>query len=208
MITSAAGQRLSLGVGGGWSRFYNYPSESYRFHSNFETGKAFAIVLSFDEFTSEDYIPVRFALTLESYEGRLRVGDGGLGYSNRLTADARKTILGFVYFPLNFRFFRNIEINFGIQGSIVLSHKIYGDLSHWEIIYGGSVMDLEDDDSVVKPWSIGIPARLGYSFKITQDLLVTPYYTFYWGLADEFRNVVFEVKTMRHLLGIECSWRF
>ena len=48
----------------------------------------------------------------------------------------------------------------------------------------------------------GISGRVGYLFNINEKWGLLPYYRFYMGVTDEFKNTEAEIKSMRHSFEI------
>jgi hypothetical protein len=89
-----------------------------------------------------DEIPIRIALLLEQYGGRVQVSDGGLGSNYGFNAEVRKTVLGLVYYPLNLNFFKKLDFNLGVQGNVLIAENVDGKKSYSDMSGASSVVVL------------------------------------------------------------------
>jgi hypothetical protein len=148
-----------------------------------------------------DRLKFRFTLQYEMYSGGLDAFAAGHTYYHSTVAEIKKSILSLDAYPINFRIIKRIDLNFGVQFSILLSESIKGTETH-----GSDEYDLQDIyERYSSRFYCGLTGRIAYDFKLSDSFFLSPQYSFYYGLTKEFVGFPEEVKSMRHYfcIGIE-----
>jgi hypothetical protein len=175
-----------------------------RFNSSYTSELGFVGRIGLD--IKLDWLQTRFTLSFDKYSGKLTAHDGGQAGSYTTTADIDKSIISFGFFPINFKIIKRIDLNFGIEQSILIHERFNGTNSGYMI--GGSTWDYNLEDRFDKYSSkgyFGLRGRLAYDFNLTDNLILSPQYSFYYGLSNEFIEFPEYTKSMRHYfcIGLE-----
>jgi|WetSurSiteA1Bulk_404760.scaffolds.fasta_scaffold25536_3 hypothetical protein len=150
-----------------------------------------------------DWLTVRFSMQFDKYGGNLEANYHGLGGGNTTVAEIDKWIISLGIFPLNFRLFHKIELNFGLEISRLINETYKGKASGWQIGQDNWSYDLQDKyDQFSSKMYFGIKGRIAYDFNLSQSMIISPQYSYYFGLSNEFQEFPEYIKSMRHYLCI------
>lgn len=206
MLTVAFyGQKLEVYAGLNLNQFHDYNNNDGNFTASFDSGLGPVIGIGIDS-VRVNLLKFRFTLQYEMYTGELTAYEGGHMYYHNTTAEIKKSMLSLDIFPLSFRIIKRIDLNFGVQLSLLLSESINGTDSGWSQQNGSYEYDLQDVyDRYSSMFSFGLTGRIAYDFKLPNSFYISPQYSFYYGLTNEFVDFPEETKSMRHYfcIGVE-----
>ena len=180
--------------------FFDFQDEG-QFSSSYNSGYGYAIRFGIENIIV-DSVPFRFTLGFDKYGGELTTSDGGLG--SRYTTDARidKSVFSLGIFPLNFKIINRIDLNFGFEFSMLISEKYSGTSSGWIMGQPWSYELNEEYESFSSKTNFGLRGRIAYDFNLTDKLAISPQYSYYFGLSNEFDVFPKATKSMRHYFSI------
>lgn len=200
--TSLPGQNLFFfaGLNGTVLHDYNYAQGHY--NSSYQSGLGYSLGVGVD---SIDWFwwNIPFALKFERYGAQLLAGDGGLGGGYWVDARVDKSMLTLGIYPLNFRINPNFKLSIGTEMSYLLAEQLQGKYGSW--ILGQTPLEntlVEKYPRYSRKTYLGLGANLRYDWSISPSLVVVPYWTYYFGLSNEFREFPNITKAMRLTLGL------
>ena len=150
-----------------------------------------------------DWLQLRLTLSFERYSGKLKASQFGQAGGSETIADIDKSLLSFGFFPVNFQILKRININVGFEMSGLIHEKFEGTYSVWSI--GVPYWSTELSDMYDKYSSriyLGLKSRLAYDIKLTDNLIISIQYSFYYGLSNEFIEPPEQTKSVRHYFCI------
>jgi len=188
------------------NNFFDY-AEGGHYRSAYHYGYGYVLKAGIDGIKT-DKLRWRFTLGYERYSGELHVGDGGLGGGHITKASIEKSVISAGVFPLNFTIFKRIDLNAGVEYSALLQENFSGTFHVWSIISPGTARDLHElyTDYSAKS-CIGVIGRIAYNINISDKLILSPQYSFYYGLSEEFREFPRETRSLRHQFGVAFCTR-
>lgn len=159
-----------------------------------------------------DYLNMRFTLSFQDYSGDIIEKYSGLASYSTTEVYFSKSTITLGLFPINYYLFNHVDLNFGISLSRLLTEDFTGSKSGCQYNPNGGddcfQIDLaEEYESFSSNWNFGIQARIGYDFYLSETLVLSPIYSFYLGMSDEFSDIVSDTKLMRHYLCIAIEKR-
>lgn len=150
-----------------------------------------------------DWSTYRFTLNFTKYSGGLEAHDISLGGGSITTAQIDKSILSMGAYPINFRIFKRMDLNLGVEFSILMDEHFKGTKSGWNIGNGSWNKSLAEE---YKRYSakqyFGLSGRLAYDIKITEKWFISPQYSYYFGLSREFIEFPEASRSMRHYYSL------
>lgn len=157
-----------------------------------------------------DFLTFRFELSYFSYDGKVAENYSGLAGRSTTEAHFSKSLVSLHMFPLSFFVLNKFELNFGLFLSGLIKEEFSGTISG---CYGNPnggydcyQQDLEDKyNSLCSRWAYGFEGRISYDFLLSESLILSPSYTFSFGISDEFSEELENTNLMGHtlLLGIK-----
>jgi hypothetical protein len=150
--------------------------------------------------------PVMVSVRYDSYKVHLRTHSDqtGLGCVGYTDADLSKSILGLAFYPLNFRLAGSINFNLGIEGGMLMK----GDANGYKTYHctggmGSSRRDFKNDSlGINKGDFLGLSARIGTEFKLSDKYNLSLRYRFSWGFTDEFRRLESQLRIFRNSIEL------
>jgi hypothetical protein len=195
-------QNLEIIGGLNKNSFFDFQQNEGHFSSSYNSDYGYAIRIGIENI-KVDWLTLRFTLTYDKYGGELEASDGGLGggYTTNVTID--KSIISLGVFPINFKIIDRIDLNFGFEMGGLLNESFSGTSSGWLMGEPGWSYDLNDKyDRYSAKTYFGLRGRIAYDFKISDKLAISPQYSYYFGLSNEFDEFPEATKSMRHYFCI------
>lgn len=150
-----------------------------------------------------DRITFRFTLGFEKYGGELEASEFGMSYSSKTKANVDKSVISLGIFPLNFKLFKKIDLNFGFEMAALINENYSGTISGWTMPNQYWSSDLEGEYSRFNSkFYFGLRGRVAYDIKISEQFIISPQYSFYCGFMNEFDEYPQKTKSFRNYLGI------
>lgn len=196
------GQKMEFFGGINSNTFYDWNKETPHYSSTYKSGTGYSFGFGLDSVKAE-WLTLSFTLTFENYGGELEAKNGGLGGSYTTTAKINKSLITLGVYPINFHVVKKLHISIGGEMSRLISESFSGTRSgsiSGQSSWSDDLKDKYDEFSTLSYW--GIKSRLIYDFVISKSLVITPQYSFYFGLSNEFIKFPKETKSMRHFLGL------
>jgi hypothetical protein len=182
--------------------FYDHNENNPHYNSSYKSDFGYCAGIGFES-KKKDWLTVRFTLQLDNYGGEINAYTGELGGGNLTEATIDKWLISLGLFPVNFRLCHKIDLNFGLEVSRLIKETYIGTLSGWLYKQPNWSYDLHDIyDHFSSPIYIGLRGRISYEFKLSKSYVITPQYSFYFGLSKEFQEFPHETKSMRHYLNV------
>ena len=205
--TNLLGQNLSFFTGLNGTILHDYHSFGGHYHSSYQPGLGYSLGIGVD---SIDWFwwNIPFKLKFERYGAHLLASGGGLGGGYWVDARVDKSILTLGIYPLNFHIKPNFKLSIGTEMSYLLAEQLQGKYGSW--ILGQTTKEtalMEKYPHYSRRIYLGFGANLSYDWPISPSLVVAPYYTYYFGLSNEFREFPNITKAMRHTVGVALKKR-
>ncbi len=195
-------QNLEVIGGVNYNRFFNFKEETPHFSSTYNTDLGYVIKFAIDDIKFEGQ-KLRFTLGYEKYGGEVQVNDGGLGGGYGVNTEINKSVLSLGIYPFNFKILKRIDFNLGIEVSGLLNETYKGTSGGWQAGEPNVNIDLNEKYDRFSSWMyIGISARIAYDIKIAENWAISPQYSYYLGLSNEFIEFPEFTKSMRHYFCI------
>ena len=197
-------QKLEFSGGVNRNNYFDGNKDQHHFESEYHPGYGYSFGIGISEI-KKGSSPPRFALRLDRSTGKIYTHKGSLASGYTTEAEVAKTTLGLGFYPFNFKVLKRIQFSIGMDLSFRISDKTSGYKKWWEgsqIVRGGYMTIDNDSMSINNNVFFGISGRVGYLFNINEKWGLLPYYRFYMGVTDEFKNTEAEIKSMRHSFEI------
>jgi hypothetical protein len=144
----------------------------------------------------------RFTCGVDRSTGVFFYRSGGLGGGSITNAKTQKTVITIGVYPFNFKFFKHLELNIGVKYLRTFSSNASGSSSDFGLA-GNDVRDIGDvEGGVFSKNQIGATGRVACQIKLTDNLSLTPQYSYYISLSKEFRRYISTTSIQNHFLGI------
>jgi len=196
------GQNIELFGGLNTNNFHDYKENEGHYQSSYHSGSGYSFGLAIDSL-KVDWMTLRLTLKFDKYSGDLTASDGGLAGSSTTTAEINKSLISLGVFPLNFRIFKRIDLNIGFEISKLISESYKGSSNGWNMGEPNWSYDLQEKyNKYSSSINFGLSTRLAYNLQINESIIISPQYTFYFGLSNEFIEFPEATKSIRHFIGI------
>ncbi|WP_373549873.1 hypothetical protein [Haliscomenobacter sp.] len=205
--TNLPGQNLSFFAGLNGTVLHDYHSFEGHYRSDYQSGLGYSLGIGLDRI-KWFWRNIPFNFKFERYGAQLSAGDGGLGGGYSVDARVDKSILTLGIYPLNFRIKQNFKLSIGTEMAYLLAEQLQGKYGSW--IGGQTPREttlVEKYPHYSRKTYLGLGANLSYDWSISPSLVVAPYYTYYFGLSNEFREFPNITKAMRHTVGLALRKR-
>lgn len=195
-------QSIELIGGVNRNNFFTYQEETAHFSSSYTPGYGYTIQIAIEN-VKVDWITARFTLSVDKYGGELDATDGGLGGAWTTKAKIDKSIFSLGVFPFNFKIANRIDLNLGFEVSGLIHETFRGTKSGWQMGQSYWSYDLNDKyDRYSSNLYFGLNGRVAYDFNIYDKWAISPQYSYYYGLMDEFVEFPKKTRSMRHYFCI------
>lgn len=202
---SAFSQNIELMGGLNSNNFFDIKKNEGHYNSSYNSDYGYEIMIG-AESRNDGSLTYRITLGFEKYGGELTASDGALGGGYTTNAKVDKSVFSLGLYPLNFRIKNKIDLNVGLEFSGLIHEKVDGTSSGWSI---GSPQWSYDLNEKYERYSsntyFGIRCRIAYDFNISDKMVISPQYSYYFGLLNEFDEFPETTKSMRHYfcIGLE-----
>lgn len=153
-----------------------------------------------------DWLTLRMTFEYIQYGGHVLEEYNGLAGGGTTTFDFQKSLVTLGLFPFNYRLIDRIDLNLGIAISRLVYDSFTGTNTSWYSTMSGPVYTSYDLDerynSLGSVWYFGILGRVAWDIPLTRSIILSPQYSFYWGLTDEFDQESYDSKSWRHFTGL------
>lgn len=148
-------------------------------------------------------IPMEIILQYDWYGVEVTASNGGLGSGYTVEASVRKSIISLVVIPIRIRPSPKLGIGLGFGYSHLINENYKGIRSDWSLIMPLDTTDLNEAyTEFSEKWNFGFLARTVYSIPLSGSISLTPHFSWYVGLQNEFKWFPTTIKSMRFYLGI------
>jgi hypothetical protein len=196
------GQNIEIFSGLNKNTFHDYNKNKGHFSSSYDSDYGYSVGFGLDSIKN-DWLTLRFTLQFDKYKGKLKASDGGLGGGYTTIANVQKSLISVGVFPINFRFFKRLDVNIGLVISRLIDESFYGTSSGWNMNQPNWSYNLHDKyNQYSSNTYFGFQGRIAYDFKLSKSIWISPQYLYYFGLSNEFVEFPEETKAMRHYLCI------
>ena len=125
---------------------------------------------------------------------------------NTANIEIEKSLISLGIFPVNFRILNSIDINVGVEISRLIHEKFNGTESGWAMYFPNWENTLQDEYERYSSLNYaGFIGRVAYDFNLTETIAISPQYSFYYSILNEFDEFPVDTRSMRHMfcIGIE-----
>jgi hypothetical protein len=184
------------------NKFYDFNHDDPHFSSSYSHGFGYSALIGIDDVKLE-WLKLRFTLSYDKYSGGLEAGYSGLGGGNSTIADIDKSLISLGIFPLSFKIIKRIDLNFGFEFSGLISESFKGESSGWSYLQPDWSYDLNEKYTRYSALTyFGLRGKIGYDFNISDTFSISPQYSYYFGLSNEFDEFPEVAKSIRHYFCI------
>jgi len=204
LISSLTGFSQNIEIIGGLNKnnFFDFKKELGHYISSYNSDYGYTIQVGIENI-KVDGLKLRFTLGYDRYSGELTVSDGGIGGGYTIDAKISKSVISLGVFPLNFKIIKHIDLNFGLELSGLIKENLSGTISGWVLGQPNWGYDLNENYNRLSSMAyFGLRGRIAYDFNISDKLAISPQYSYYLGLSDEFHEYAKATKSMRHYFCI------
>jgi hypothetical protein len=199
---TAFSQNIELISGLNKSNFFDFNQNEGHFNSSYNSDYGYAMRIGIENI-KVDWLTLRFTLGFDKYGGKLTASDGGLGGGYTTDAEIDKSVISLGVFPLNVKIINRIDVNFGFEFSGLISENFSGTSSSWREDEPGRSTDLNDIyDRFSSKTYYGLRGRIAYDFNISEKLAISPQYSCYFGLSNEFDRFPEATRSLRQYFCI------
>lgn len=196
------GQNIEVFGGLNTTFYHDFEDDHGHYRSSYNSGSGYSFGVAIDSIRFDKTRRIRLTLMYNKYSGGLTASDGGLGGGYTTQADFEKQIISLGVYPLNFRDIKGFDINIGFEVSRLIQESINGIRKGWLAGENYSNTIQEQYKQYSSTTTIALCARLAYSFKLNESILILPQYGFYYGLKGEFQEFPKGTKSIRNFIGI------
>jgi len=199
---TAFSQNIEIIGGLNKNNFFDFKQNEGHFSSSYDSDYGYTIRIGIENIKVDKLI-LRFILSYCKYGGELTASDGGLGGGYTTKARIDKSVISIGVFPINFKIIDRIDLNFGFELSGLISDDFRGTSSGWLMGRSEWSYDLNDKyNRFSSKTYFGLRGRIAYDFYFTNILTISPQYSYYFGLSNEFYEFPKVTKSMRHYFCI------
>lgn len=185
--------------------FHDYRKNEGHYKSSYESDYGFSVGVGLDSIKINS-LKLRFILQFDKYKGKLEASDGGLGGSYTTFANIDKSIISLVFFPVNIKIIRKIDLNFGAVFSKLIYETYEGTNSGWQINKPNWSYKIEDKfNRYNSSLYFGLQARVAYDFLLSNSIAITPQYLHYFGITNEFIEFPKNTKSLRNYFFVSVK---
>lgn len=204
MAAGTFGQRLGIYAGTSFNKIIISDSED-RASINSTPSWGVRAGLSFDNVSSHKKFRVKGTIGIENLEGKMYYSAYYLPGSFKTDVKVKKWMASCAIYPVNFTFFKKLEVNMGIEYSFMFKEKYSGRMvGH----FGPDSWDFDIRDRYDRYGSvgtIGLRGILSYNFPIFRTFEICPEYSFYLGLSNEIKNFPVKNNSSKNYLGVSLK---
>lgn len=208
LLPYSRAQNLEISGGAGKNVFFKVQDRPYDFGVNVSGNKSWSLALtaSTNDPPSGLISPVMFSLRYDFYKANLNTSsdNSALGCSGYTDVDISRSVLGLAFYPVSFRVARVIDFNLGVEGGMLLNGEADGHRAYSCRFGGGSSrVDFKNDSlGINKGDFLGLSARVGAEFRLSDKYNLSLRYRFSWGFTDEFRRLESQLRLFRNSIEI------
>jgi hypothetical protein len=194
-------QKVEL-YGGPNISVFRFANNDTHFSARYSSDLGYSAGIGLDGIKA-DWLTMRFSLQIDKYGTTLNASYGGLSSTNSTDAITNKTVISLAAYPVCFRVFKRMDLNFGLEYSRLVHESFSGTASGWGMTYPAWSYKLEDKfKHYSAPDYFGLRFRIGYNLFRSEKITITPEYSFYYGLKKEFTEFPEDSKSMRNCFCI------
>lgn len=198
----AFSQNLEVIGGLNKNHFFDFQQNEGHFSSSYYSNYGYTLRIGVDDI-KVDWLTLRFTLSYDKYGGELKASDGGMGGGYTTNAKIDKSVISLGVFPVNFKIIDRIDLNFGFEIAGLINENYSGTSSGWIMGNPDWSYDLNEKyDRYSSKIYFGLSGRIAYDFNISDKLSISPQYSYYLGLSNEFDEFPEATKSMRHYFCI------
>lgn len=198
----AFSQNLEVIGGLNKNHFFDFQQNEGHFSSSYYSNYGYTLRIGVDDI-KVDWLTLRFTLSYDKYGGELKASDGGMGGGYTTNAKIDKSVISLGVFPVNFKIIDRIDLNFGFEIAGLINENYSGTSSGWNMGNPDWSYDLNEKyDRYSSKIYFGLRGRIAYDFNISDKLSISPQYSYYLGLSNEFDEFPEATKSMRHYFCI------
>jgi len=195
-------QNIEIIGGIGKNNFFNWESnEEAHFSSSYNPGITYSFTVAFEGISLDTILDLRLSLSYVHYSGKLNVNNSGLGGNQNTVTEVNKSVISFGIIPLNFKIKKRVDLNIGMEISWLLNENLKGTFNSSYIDQSGHHTDINEKyDRFSKKSYLGVRVRLAYDINLNERIIISPQYTYYHGIEEEFKSPF--TKSMRQYFSI------
>ncbi|MBK9735886.1 MAG: hypothetical protein IPO92_13395 [Saprospiraceae bacterium] len=193
-------------IGPNINLFHDYHKQEGHYLSSYFSGEGFTAGLGLD-IVKKDRIKLRITLQFDHYQGKLDITNGGLSYYDKISGKANKSIISLSLYTFNFRILKKMYVNFGMVFSGLIDESFIGTHTKWSM-NNPNTTDTLPGNKYSPKFNIGCQGRLAYDFELTNSIIISPQYMYYYGISNEFTKNLLDAKSMRHYFCIGFKKKF
>lgn len=208
-VFESTGQTVAIYGSANYGRFYDFAKQDGYFDKNYKPEAGFKAGIEIKDIKIDSFFYLKFAIGFERYGGYFYTRDGGHGGSYSTEGEITKDVLTFQFYPFNFQIANHINLSAGLELNALLNYQLSGMKDSWTLStsppYNTEInTNLSDVSGFVKSFNKGLNFSLGYEFMV-KNIVVEPFYNFYWGISKEFDRLEAEAKSFRHSAGFSIG---
>ena len=198
-------QKIEVFGGVNKNTFYDRDKDIH-FSSSYTPGRGYSFGIAIDSFRKKKRMNHRLTLNFDNYSGGLAQHHTFLGGADSIRAKVNKSVISIGFFPVNLRFRKILELNFGFEYSRLIHEKVSGETAWWTWSrpWDSQTKDLKSIENFNSKAYLGIKTRIALEFEVWKSVSIIPQYLFYLG-SEEFTKYTASTHSARHLfcLGIK-----
>jgi hypothetical protein len=185
------------------NRFFEFENQqSFRYDSAYKSGIGYSLQAGISNIMIGT-APVRFAITVDHYQGSVFSSYQALGGRNTTNAQVKKTTIGLGFYPVNFHISKNLHFALGAELSYLINDRTSGNQLINLMGENDKNIDLsQNSKNFHNDIIVGMSALLSYDIAEWKSWRIRPQYRFYMGITEEFQLPNASVRSMRHHLGL------
>jgi hypothetical protein len=200
----------SVGLYGGYSNnhLFDFGKDGH-IESEYLINPSYTIGIGIEN-VKIDWLNMSFTVDYHTYEGVIQEKYSGLASGATTNVQFTRSSISVGIFPVNLYLFNHLELDFGVLFSRLIQEDFNGTkIGCSENVDGGfdcsTIKLVEEYQSISARWVLGIQAKVGYDFHLSETLILAPFYSLNLGLSDEFSVAVMDTRFMKHniCLGIK-----
>lgn len=199
------GQYAEFFTGGNVNRFYiSNDSENYSSIAALGYSVGFAI-----GGLKPFYFPIRIGVHYDKYSGAVSVAYRGGGGSASSNVNTVKSTISFALYPIDITVYDKVRVSLGAKYSLLVNESFTGSEQGWSMPNNSWSFNLQDKYKRFNSKNTtGLILRTSYEIELNKSISISPQYSAYLGVSEEFKGLFASTKSLRNFVGVGIVKKF
>lgn len=168
-----------------------------------KTPPGYSIELGIDSLRI-DWLRIDVSLNFDQYRSKFTASYSALPGGSYTEVDLTKSVLGLTVYPIRI-IGKNFRCQFGFEYARLLTEHFSGFESTYLMGQNSTHTELNDKYERYSTLSnTGIRIKAGYTFRMNNHISISPYYSLFYSLSNEYPAAPGFIKSFRNSIGLSC----